>query len=106
MIKTIFLVIVMFSFIVIVIGTNNIAYAQFDKSRERQEENTAVVVEEEEEVNLTDERKFLCLQIDAKNGIDQIEDKEQQKQCEEFLDKVSIYEIRELIDKYLGVKDN
>jgi hypothetical protein len=39
--------------------------------------------------------------MDAKNGIDQIEDKEQQKQCEEFIDKVSISEIKELIDKYL-----
>ena len=97
MIKTIFfLLVVMFSFIVIVIGTNN-TYAQFDKSRERQEENT----EAPEVVNLTDKMKFLCLHIDAKDGIDQMEDKEQQKQCEEFLDKVSIYEIKELIDKYL-----
>ena len=97
MIKTIFFLVVMFSFIiVIVIGTNN-AYAKFDKSRERQEENT----EAPEVINLTDKMKYLCLHIDAKDGIDQMEDKEQQKQCEEFLDKVSIYEIKELIDKYL-----
>jgi hypothetical protein len=101
MIKTIFFLVVMFSFIVIVIGTNN-AYAQFDKSRERQEENT----EAPKVINLTDKMKYLCLHNDAKDGIHQMEDKEQQKQCEEFLDKVSIYEMRELIDKYLKVKDN
>jgi hypothetical protein len=95
MIKTIFSIVTMFSsFIVIVFGTNNNAYAQFDKPMERQEENTEVIV------NLTDKMKYLCLQIDAKDGIDQMEDKEQQKQCEEFLDKVSIAEMKELIEKY------
>jgi hypothetical protein len=44
--------------------------------------------------------KYLCLQIDAKDGIDKMKDKEQQKQCEEFLDHVSISEIKDLIDKY------
>ena len=100
MIKTVFVVAMFFSFIiVIVVGTNN-TYAQFDKSRERQEGTLAAAV------NMTDEMKYLCLQIDAKDGIGQMKDKEQQKQCEEFLDKVSIYEMRKLIDKYLGVKDN
>ena len=60
MIKIIFIV-VMLPFIVIVEETNN-AYAQFDKSKESQE-NAEVVV------NLTDKMKFLCLQIDAKDGI-------------------------------------
>jgi hypothetical protein len=90
MIKTVFIV-VMFSFIVIVVGTNN-AYAHFDKSKERQ-----VSIEE---VNMTDKMKYLCLQIDAKDGIDKMKDKEQQKQCEEFLAHVSISEIKDLIDKY------
>jgi hypothetical protein len=101
MIKTIFIVVMFFSFIVIVVGTNN-AYTHSDKFREGEQESTLAAAI----VNMTDEMKYLCLEMDAKDGIDQIEDKEQQKQCEEFLDKVSIYEIRELIDKYLGVKDN
>ena len=90
MIKIIFIV-VMLPFIVIVVGTNN-TYAQFDKYQERQESTAEVV-------NMTDKMKFLCLQIDAKDGIDQIEDKVQQKQCEEFLDKVSIYKLKDLIER-------
>jgi uncharacterized protein YlbG (UPF0298 family) len=79
----------MFSFIVIVVGTN--AYPQSDKSREIHEDTTG---------NLTDKMKFLCLYIDANGEIDQIEDKEQQAQCEKFLDKASIFEMKELIEKY------
>ena len=99
MIKTVFIVVMFISFIiVIVIGTNN-AYTQLDKSKEKQE-NAEVA-----EVNLTDKMKFLCLQTDAKNGIDQMKDEEQKKKCEEFLDKVSISEIKELIDKYMEKKE-
>lgn len=92
MIKTIFLV-VMFSFIVIVVGTNN-AYAQFDKSREREQESTLAAV------NLTDKMKYRCLQIDASGLVNRIEDKEFKEKCEEFLDHVSISEMKELIEKY------
>jgi hypothetical protein len=73
MTKGIFNVVVMFSFVVIVvigIGTTN-AFTQF-KVMERQQESTSVVV------NITDEMKFKCIQIDAIRGTDQIEDKEQQ----------------------------
>ena len=90
MIKIIFIV-VMLPFIVIVVGTNN-TYAQFDKYQERQESTAEVV-------NMTDKMKFLCIKIDASSAIDQMEDKEQQKQCEEFLDKVSIYKLKDLIER-------
>lgn len=50
---------------------------------------------------MTDEMKFLCIKIDVSGAIDQIKDKEHKTQCEEFLDNVSIYELKELIDKYL-----
>lgn len=52
MIKIIFIVVVMFSFIVVVVvGTN--AYAQFDKVKVRQQKSEAV--------NMTDKMKFICL---------------------------------------------
>ena len=93
MVKAIFIGII-FSFVVIVIliGTNT--YAQSSEVMEKQQENTSIV-------NMTDEMKFLCIKIDVSGAIDQIKDKEHQAQCEEFLDNVSIYELKELIDKYL-----
>jgi hypothetical protein len=92
MIKKIIFIIAMFSFIVIAVGTN--AFSQSDKFQKRQESTAKVV-------NMTDEMKFLCIKIDASGAIDQIKDKEHQAQCEEFLDNVSIYELKELINKYL-----
>ncbi len=102
MTKGIFNVVVMFSFVVIVVvigfGTNN-TFAQSDKVvSEKKQESIEVVV------NMTDEMKFRCIQIDAKGGIDQIKNKEQQSQCKKFLDNVSIYELKELIDKYIQKK--
>jgi peptidoglycan hydrolase CwlO-like protein len=97
MVKAIFIGII-FSFVVIVIliGTNT--YAQSSEVMKKQQENTSIV-------NMTDEMKFLCIQIDAsRSSIDQIKDKEQQAQCKKFLDRVSIYEMRELIDTYLGIE--
>ena len=101
MTKGIVNVVVMFSFVVVVvigIGTNNTA--QSDKVvSEKQQKSTSVVV------NMTDEMKFRCIQIDAIKGVDQIKDKEeQQAQCKKFLDNVSIYELKELIDKYIEKK--
>jgi hypothetical protein len=49
---------------------------------------------------MTDEMKYLCIQTDASGSIDQIKDKEQKAQCKKFLDGISIFEMRELIDKY------
>jgi glutamine synthetase type III len=97
MIKTVFITII-FTYIVIVVGTNNV-YAQSDKSRERHENTTLVA-------NLTDKMKYLCIKIDASGSIHQIQDKEQQAQCKKFLDRVSIFEMRELIDKYQGIEGN
>jgi hypothetical protein len=98
MVKAIFIGII-FSFVVlvVVIGTN--IYAQSDEVRERQQEqeqeNTSVV-------NMTDKVKFFCIQVDVKGQIDQIKDKEeQQAQCKKFLDHVSIYELGELINKFV-----
>lgn len=95
MVKAIFIGII-FSFVVvvIVIGTN--IYAQSDDVRERQQqENTSTV-------NMTDKMKFFCIQVDVKGEIDQIKDKEeQQSQCRKFLDHVSIYELGELINKFV-----
>lgn len=82
----------MFSFIVIAVGTN--AFSQSDKFQKWQESTAKVV-------NMTDEMKFLCIKIDVSGAIDQIKDKEHKTQCEQFLDNVSIYELKELIDKYL-----
>ena|GEM_PF-3382851 len=84
-------IVVMFSFVVI-IGNN--ANTQSDKFKEKEQSALAA------EVNMTNKMKFLCLQIDVNGKIDQIEDKEQQAQCEKFLDNVSIYELNELIDKF------
>ena len=50
--------------------------------------------------------KYLCIKIDASGSIDQIQDKEQQAKCKKFLDIVSIYEMRDLIDKYQGIEGN
>jgi uncharacterized membrane protein required for colicin V production len=99
---TIFIVAAIFSFVVVVVvvfGTN--AYTQSDKVKERQQESGVVPIAVTEAVgNMTDEMKYLCIQTDASGSIDQIKDKEQQAQCEKFLDRVSILEMRELIDKY------
>jgi hypothetical protein len=98
---TILIVVVMFSFVVIVIGTNN-AFTQFDKVKEKQHQESGVIsIVATDAVNMTDEMKFLCIQNDASGSRDQIKDKEHKTQCEEFLDNVSIYELKELIDKYL-----
>jgi hypothetical protein len=96
MLKAVFIVIMFFSFILLIVVETNNAYAQSGKFKEREQENTLAAAA----VNMTDKMKYFCLEIDAKDGIGQIQDKEQQKQCEEFLDKVSIYEIKELIEKY------
>jgi hypothetical protein len=52
------------------------------------------------EVNLTDQMKFRCIQIDASGAIDQIEDKEQRAECKKFLDNVIMDELKVLIEKY------
>jgi hypothetical protein len=82
--------------VIVVIGTN--IYAQSDEDRERQQqqqENTSVL-------NMTDKMKFFCIQVDASGSIDQRKDKEeQQAQCKKFLDSVSIYELEELINKFV-----
>jgi hypothetical protein len=108
MIKTIFILII-FYFVFII--ENNNAYLQSDKVKERQyqERGGAIPTATTAEgvVNMTDEMKYFCIKIDASgSSIDQIEDKEHQAQCKKFLDRVSIYEMRELIDKYLEVEDN
>jgi hypothetical protein len=101
---TILIVVVMFSFVVIVIGTNNV-FTQFDKVKEKQHHESGVIsIVATDAVNMTDEMKFLCIQTDASGSRDQIKDKEQQAQCKKFLDIVSIYEMRDLIDKYQGVE--
>jgi hypothetical protein len=42
------------------------------------------------------------IQVDIKGEKDQIKDKEeQQAQCKKFLDSVSIYELEELINKFV-----
>ena len=101
---TIFIVVAIFSFVVVVFGTN--AYTQSDKVKERQQESEAIPIAITEAVNMTDKMKYLCIKIDASGSIDQIKDKEQKAQCKKFLDRVSIYEMRELIDKYQGIEDN
>jgi hypothetical protein len=90
--------------VVVVVGTN--AYTQSDKFKERQQESEALPLVVTKVVNMTDEIKYLCIKIDASGSIDQIKDKEQQAQCEKFLDRVSIFELKELIDEYPGVEDN
>jgi hypothetical protein len=104
MIKAIFIFII-FSFVVII---ENNTYSQSDKVKERQyQESGAIpIVVTGAVVNMTDKMKFLCIQIDTSDSIDQIDNKEQQTQCKKFLDRVSIFEMRELIDKYLRVEDN
>jgi hypothetical protein len=98
MITTIF-ILAIFSFVV-VFGTN--AYTQFDKVMERQLESGLILVAlATEAVNMTDEMKYLCIKSDASKSVEQIKDKEQQAQCKKFLDGVSIYELKELIDKFL-----
>jgi flagellar basal body-associated protein FliL len=104
---TIFIVVAIFSFVVVVVvfGTN--AYTQSDKVKERQQESEVVPIAVTEAVgNMTDKMKYLCIKIDASGSIDQIKDKEQKAQCKKFLDGVNIFEMRELIDKYLEVEDN
>jgi hypothetical protein len=97
MIKAILIVVVIFSFVVLVIALGiNHAFAQFDKFKE----SRAIPILTTDRVNMTDEMKFLCIKMDASNAIDQIKDKEQYAQCKKFLDNVSIYELKELIDKY------
>jgi hypothetical protein len=98
MIKTILIVVaVIFSFVVLVIALGiNHTFAQFDKF----EESRAIPLSTKDRVNMTDEMKSLCIKMDASNAIDQIKDKEQYAQCKKFLDNVSIYELKELIDKY------
>jgi hypothetical protein len=98
MIKAILIVVVIFSFVVLVVialGINH-AFAQFNKFKE----SRAIPISTTDLVNMTDEIKFLCIKMDASNAIDQIKDKEQYAQCKKFLDVVSIYELKELIDKY------
>jgi len=73
---------------------------------ERQLELGAVPLAATEEVHLTDKMKYLCVKVDANGSIDQIKDKKQQAQCKKFLDNVSVYEIRELIYKYINVEDD
>ncbi len=70
---------------------------------ERQQERGAVLIEAgaaTKVVNMTDNMKYLCIKMDVNGSIDQIKDKEQQAQWEEFLERVSIFELKELIDKY------
>ena len=97
MIKAILVVVVIFSFVVLVIALGiNHTFAQFDIFKE----SRAIPISTTNLVNMTDEMKFLCIKMDASNAIDQIKDKEQYAQCKKFLDNVSIYELKELIDKY------
>jgi hypothetical protein len=103
MIRTIFIVAI-FSFVVIVVfGTN--AFEQSNGVKERQQKSeliqiaTTIVV-----ANMTDKMKYICLKIDAKGEIGQMEDKEQKEQCKKFLNRVSIFEIKELINKYMEKK--
>jgi hypothetical protein len=100
MIITTIFVVAIFSFVVVVVIIESNAYTQSNQVLERQQQNSI------SEVNMTDKMKYLCLEIDVKGGNELIEDKEQQAQCKKFLDKVSIYEMKELIDKYLGIEGN
>jgi hypothetical protein len=81
--------------IVIVIVTNT--YTQSDEVMERQQQQQQ---ETTKTVNIIDKMKYLCIEMDVKGEINQIKDKEQQSQYKKFLDKVNIYEMRELIDKF------
>jgi hypothetical protein len=74
--KIIFIAIIFFS-IVTIVGTN--AYSQPDKYIEKQKNSEAIT-------NFTDQMKFLCIKTEASNGINQIENKEEQTQCKKFLE--------------------
>jgi hypothetical protein len=100
MMKAILFIFIMSYFVVFIIENN--AYSQSDKVKERQYQERGGAAEAL--VNMTDKMKFLCIQIDASNTIDQLEDKEQREQCKKFLDKVSIFEMSELIDTHLGIE--
>ncbi len=102
MIRTIFIVAI-FSFVVVVFETN--VFEHSDGVKERQQESgliqtvTTIAV-----ANMTDKMKYICLKMDANGEIGQMEDKEQKEQCKKFLNRVSIFEIKELINKYMEKK--
>lgn len=74
------------SVFVVVFETN--AYSQSEKAMER----AATEV-----INMTERMKYSCIEMDIKGKLSQIVDKEQ---CKKFLDKVPIFELKELINKY------